>query len=133
MPRIHVDPPCAAAALPQRAGSVGPLRVGADRLPDRQGQLEPQPLEGRAAVFALGSALGRLCGQTRRSVGQDDSGLDLVAILPTRAAPSRGPEFTLTGQRLGVERGGMGVGSRVLFLAGLFHENQSLGGGGSFD
>ena len=128
VPRINVDPPGAAAALPQRAGNIGPLRVGADRLPDRQGQLEPQPLEGRAAVFALGSSLGRLCGQTRRSVRQDDSGLDLVAILTTRSAPSRGPEFTLAGEHLGIERGRMdGCRRLIVLLAGKVHEHHSLG------
>ena len=121
---VDVDPPAAAPLPPKRAGRIRPFRAVADRSSDDQGQLEPEPLQRRAPVFTLGAPLGRLGGDSRGSVRQDDGGLDLVSILPPWSATTRGSELALPGEHFGIEGGGMvaSCAARVLFVAGGVHD-----------
>ena len=74
-----------------------------------QGQLEPESMERRAPVFALGAPLGRLGTDPRGPVGQDHRGLDLVAILAARSASPSGSKLALPGEHSGSRAAGWGL------------------------
>ncbi len=78
-------------------------------------------MQGHAPIFTLGTPLRCLGTDPGRTVSQDHSRLDLIAILPTRARSSGGAELTLSGQQTGIECGRVNGRHHRIVLTSDFH------------
>ncbi len=83
------------------------VSIVTDRAAQCECQLESKPMHCHPAIFPLRSPFGGLGRRSGRAMGQNYCRLDLVSILATGSRAPRRAKFTLPGQLVGVERGGM--------------------------
>ena len=116
---VNVEPTAATPRSPELAGGIRFIRALGDRAPDRERQLQTQSMEGRAAIFTLGAPFGCLGTDPGGPVGQNDRGLDLVAILAARTCSPRGSKLALGRENGGIDGSGVvGRGCCALVLTG---------------
>ncbi len=107
---IDDDPAATTATLPEIARLIGRRRFGSHRSADIQGQLDPEPEQGCPAIFSLRAPLGGLGGDPGWPVGQDDSRLNLVAVLASWTGTAGRATGAFRGQRIEIEPSGMEAG-----------------------
>jgi hypothetical protein len=96
MLRADSELPAAAAQSPQVARLDIPVALAANF----HRQTDPQPLDGRLPIQVLAAAFAGLAGDAARPVGDDDGGLDFVAVLPARTAAARAADVA-RGEKVG--------------------------------
>jgi hypothetical protein len=107
MVRIYIESTTATTSTPTQTRGIRTVDIMTNRAANGQRQLEPEPMHCHPAIFPLSSPFRGLGSRSGRAMRQDHGRFDLIAVLSPWSRPPRGAKITLTGQPIGVERGGM--------------------------